>query len=210
MAEAAYLDSLSTHTSDQDSVENLIQQAQSGDQSAFSRLYDLFRPRVAKFLYNTTGDYWLTDELTNDTFLRAHRALPTLQKHREASFLSFLFRTAANLLCDHHRGKHLPTVTPQDASWDNCPAPADYHQALPFDCLETQERAQMLRRALDQLPPDQAALISLAHFDQLSAEQIARTLSKPSAQAVRAALHRAMQNLHKVLLRQGYFVPAAV
>ncbi len=201
--------STSAHLSADESFESLIRRAQSGDQSAFTCLYESFRPRVAKFLYNATGDYCLADELTNDTFLRAHRALPTLQKHQEASFLSFLFRTAANLLCDHRRGKHLPTVTTQDGSWDNCPAPADY-QALPFDCLETQERAQMLRQALDQLPPDQAALISLAHFDGLTAEQIARTLSKPSAQAVRAALHRAMQNLHKVLLRQGYFVPAAV
>ena len=199
----------SAHLAGDDSFENLIRRAQSGDQSAFSRLYDSFRPRVAKFLYNSTGDYWLTDELTNDTFLRANHALGTLKKYQESSFLSFLFRTASNLLCDHRRGRHLPTVTTQDGSWDNCPAPAEY-QSLPFDCLESQERAEMLRLALDQLPSDQAALISLAHFDQLSAEQIAHTLSKPSAQAVRAALHRAMQNLHKVLLRQGYFVPAAV
>ncbi len=201
--------SASAHLSTADSCENLIRRAQSGDQSAFSRLYESFRPRLAKFLYNATGDYWLTDELTNDTFLRAHRALPTLQKYQESSFLSFLFRTAANLLCDHHRRKHIPTATIENDAWDNCPA-NNQPQSLPPDYLESQERAQMLRQALDQLPADQAALISLAHFDGLTAEQIARTLSKPSAQAVRAALHRAMQNLHKLLLRQGYFVPAVV
>lgn len=192
-----------------DSFEDLIRRAQSGDQSAFTCLYEAFRPRVAKFLYNSTGDYCLTDELSNDTFLRAHRALPTLQKFQEASFLSFLFRTAANLLCDHHRRKRLPTATAQDGSWDDNPSFGGY-QALPSEYLETQERTQMLRQALDLLPADQAALISLAHFDGLTAEQIAQALSKPSAQAVRAALHRAMQNLHKVLLRQGYFAAVAV
>ena len=199
----------SAHVSADNSLENLIRQAQAGDESAFSSLYESFRPRVAKFLYNATGDYCLVDELTNDTFLRAHRALPNLQKYREASFLSFLFRIAANLLCDHHRGKHLPTVSAQEDYWDDCPAPEN-HQALPFDGLESQERAQMLRQALDQLAPDQAALISLAHFDQLSAEQIAHALSKSSAQAVRAGLHRAMQNLQKVLLQQGYFAKMPV
>lgn len=197
------------HLSADNSFEELIRQAQSGDQAAFSSLYESFRPRLAKFLYNATGDYCLVDELTNDTFLRAHLALPNLQKYRESSFLSFLFRIGANLLCDHHRGKHIPTVAIGDDPWDNFPASAD-HQFLPFNCLESGERAQMLRRALDQLPPDQAALISLAHFDQLSAAQIAQTLSKPSAQAVRAALHRAMQSLHKVLIRQGYFAAQAV
>lgn len=209
MAEAAHGDSLPTHLPDEDSVESLIEQAQSGDPMAFSRLYELFRPRVAKFLFNSTSDYCLADELTNDTFLRAHRALPSLQQRRESSFLSFLFRTAANLLCDHRRLKRLPTTTVEGDCWDSYSG-LGQPQAQPPDGLETQERAKMLRRALAQIPPDQAALISLAHFDEFSAEQIARTLSKPSPQAARAALHRAMSNLHKALITQGYFTPAAV
>ncbi len=112
--------SASTQLSADDSFEKLLRRAQSGDQSAFTCLYESFRPRVAKFLYNATGDYWLVDELTNDTFLRAHRALPALQKYQEASFLSFLFRTAANLLCDHHRRKHLPNAS-GNSSWDDYP-----------------------------------------------------------------------------------------
>jgi len=197
------------HVSAEDSFENLIRRAQSADQAAFSRLYELFRPRLAKFLYNATGDYWLTDELTNDTFFRVHRALGTLQKYRESSFLSFLFRTAANLLCDHNRRKRIPTTAIENDSWDNFPA-HNQSQPQPADYLESQERAQMLRQALDQLPADQAVLISLAHFDELTAGQIASILDKPSAQAVRAALHRAMNNLQKELLRQGYFATAAV
>ena len=197
------------HLSADDSLENLIRRAQSDDQAAFSRLYDLFRPRVAKFLYNATGDYWLTDELANDTFLRLHRALATIQKYQESSFLSFLFRTAANLLRDHHRRKHIPTVAVENDSWDNRSA-HNQAQSLPADYLESQERAQMLRQALDQLPADQAVLISLAHFDELSAGQIASILDKPGAQAIRAALHRAMNNLQKELLRQGYFAAQAV
>ena len=76
--------------------------------------------------------------------------------------------------------------------------------------LEAQERSQMLRRALAELPAEQATLISLSHFDELTAEQIAEILNKPNAQAVRAALHRAMQSLHKVLVLQGYFTSATV
>ena len=208
MIEAARTDDVNSQT-EADSFKDLINRAQAGDQTAFSELYEEFRPRVAKFLFNSTGDYWLADELSNDTFLRAHGALPNLRRCRQSSLLSFLFRIAANLLRDHFRHKYLPTISMQDDGWCNLSAEAGAdHQGA--DCLESNERRQMLRQAIDSLGPDQAALISLAHFDELTAEQIAGVLGKPSAQAVRAALHRAMQNLHKVLLRQGYFTPAAV
>ena len=192
-----------------DSFESLLQRAQSGEQWAFSQLYELFRPRVAKFLFNATGDYNLADELSNDTFLRAHGALGTLEKCQQSSFLSFLFRTAANLLCDNRRRKRLPTATMEDDYWDNVDSGDSAGQAA-GDHIETEERKHMLRRALAELPAEQAHLISLSHFDDLTAEQIAEILDKPSAQAVRAALHRAMQNLHKVLVRQGYFTAATV
>ena len=192
------------------SLESLIRRAQSGEQWAFSELYEKFRPRVAKFLFNATGDYWLTDELSNDTFMRAHGALGNLQQVQESSFLSFLFRIAANLLCDHHRRKHIPTTDMADDYWGDVPEAGDSYGQSPGDSLEAQERSQMLRKGLAELPAEQASLISLSHFDELTAEQIAEILDKPNAQAVRAALHRAMQSLHKVLVRQGYFTPATV
>ena len=63
----------------------------------------------------------------------------------------------------------------------------------------------MLRQALASLGPDQAELIRLSHLKGLKAEQIATILDKPSAQAVRASLCRAMKDLKVALQRQGYF-----
>ncbi len=63
----------------------------------------------------------------------------------------------------------------------------------------------MLKQALALLAPEQARLITLSHLKGLKAEQIAPLLGKPSAQAVRAALCRAMKDLRAALQRQGYF-----
>ena len=63
----------------------------------------------------------------------------------------------------------------------------------------------MLQLALASLEPDQAELIRLSHLKGLKAEQITTILDKPSAQAVRAALCRAMKDLRAALQRQGYF-----
>ena len=142
--------------------------------------------------------------------MRAHRSLGNLEKTQESSFLSFLFRIAANLLCDHHRRKHVPTTAMEDDYWGDVPEAGQSQSHLPGDELEGQERSKMLRKGMAELPPEQATLISLSHFDELTAERIAEILDKPSAQAVRAALYRAMQNLHKVLVQQGYFTPEMV
>ena len=71
--------------------------------------------------------------------------------------------------------------------------------------MEARKRAQMLQGALDSLPGDQAQLVRLAHFKGLTAKQIAVILEKPSEQAVRSALYRAMKQLRTDLQRQGYF-----
>ena len=63
----------------------------------------------------------------------------------------------------------------------------------------------MLKQALASLPPAQAKLIRLSHLKGLKADQIASATGKPSAQAVRAALCRAMKDLKATLQRQGYF-----
>ncbi len=193
----------------QDVFETLIRKAQSGDQVAFGKLYEMFRPRVAKFLFNATGDYCLADELSNDVFFRAHRALADLRQHKESSFLSFLFCIAANLLRDHYRRKKLSTTVMGEGCWESLSVDT---QSCPqsWEHLEAQERSDMLRQALAELPAEQSSLISLSHFEELNAEQIAQILNKPSAQAVRAALHRAMKHLHAVLVRQGYFQAAAI
>lgn len=206
MIEAARKDDVNSQTEVASSFKDLVKRAQAGDQLAFSELYEEFRPRVAKFLFNSTGDYWLADELSNDTFLRAHGALADIRKQEESSFLAFLFRIAANLLRDHFRRRHLPTVAMQENCWESVAA----DPCSDLTSLESDERTRMIRLALEKLPPDQAALISLSHFDELTADQIAGVLDKPSAQAVRAALHRAMQNLRKILLSQGYFTPVAL
>ena len=207
--EAVQTTSVRIPASAQDAFETLLRKAQSGDQEAFGKLYEMFRPRVAKFLFNATRDYCLADELSNDTFFRAHRALADLRRVQESSFLSFLFRIAANLLRDHHRRKKLSTSPMEDGCWESVSVDT---QSCPesWEHLQSQERSDMLHQALAELSAEQSTLITLSHFQELSAEQIAQILGKPSAQAVRAALHRAMKHLHKQLLRQGYFQTAAI
>ncbi len=181
----------------------LISQGLLDNQQAFIELDAMFRPTIVDFLRRACGNHCLADELTNETFLRAYRSLPSFRGRGRRQFRAFLFTIASNLLKDHyHRRKQAPT-THFEPQTSNCPdQPVDSPADKP---LETQERALMLRQALASLGPEQAELIRLAHLKGLKAEQIAAKLGKPSAQAVRASLCRAIKDLRAALQRQGYF-----
>ena len=181
----------------------LIGQSISDDQQAFIKLDAMFRPTIVDFLRRVCGNHCLADELANETFLRAYRSLPSFRGRGRRQFRSFLFTIASNLLKDHYRRRKQLRTTPFEPQARNSPdQPLDSAAEKP---LETQERALMLRQALASLGPDQAELIRLAHIQGLKAEQIAAMLGKPSAQAVRASLCRAMKDLRAALQRQGYF-----
>ena len=186
----------------------LIGQGLRNDQQAFTELDAMFRPTIVDFLRKASGKHCLADELANETFLRAYRSLPGFRGQSHQQFRSFLFTIAANLLKDHYRGrKPLPTTSLEAQTSNSLNQPVDSPADKP---LVAQERALMLRQALASLEPDQAKLIHLAHMKGLKAEQIATMLGKPSAQAVRAALSRAMKDLKAALQRQGYFDQASV
>ena len=185
-------------------VSALIGQGLLDDQQAFIEIDAMFRPTIVDFLRKACGDQCLADELANETFLRAYRSLPSFRGRGWRQFKSFLFTIAANLLKDHYRRRKQPQTTPLEAQ--ACEGPVDSAEKP----LELRERAVMLQRALASLEPDQAELIRLSHLKGLKAERIATILDKPSAQAVRTSLCRAMKDLKTALQRQGYFDQVSV
>ena len=173
------------------------------DQWAYSRLDAMFRPSVVAFLRRACGRDWLADEVANETFLRAYQSLSSFRGKNCRQFRSFLFAIAMNRLRDYCRSQARRPLTGSAELLRN--ATADCVEDKGNDVLEAKERSVVLRKALADLEPDQAKLICLAHFKGLKAQQIAKMMGKPSPQAVRSALCRAMKDLRALLQRQGYF-----
>jgi RNA polymerase sigma-70 factor (ECF subfamily) len=103
---------------------------------------------VQGYLCRRLHDPMLAEDLTQETFLRLHRAQPELQK--PAQLRAWLLRTAHNLLIDHVRARKpevpldesLPLVGNETATWrafEPCIVPLaqrlpeDYRSALLWD-----------------------------------------------------------------------------
>ena len=186
-----------------ESLSELIGRAGSGDQGAFTELDGMYRKRVNGFLARACGDRCLADELTNETFMRVYKSLGGYNGCTKQQFQSFLFTISANLLRDHLRRRPAPKALGEDQAEQ---IESEYNSD---ESLEAKERQQMLRQAMNKLTADEAMMISLAHLKDIPAEEIAQVLGKPSAQAVRAALCRAMKHLREILVQQGYFTQLA-
>lgn len=95
---------------------SLIQQvAELHDKTAFDRLVRKYQSPIRRFfLHQTLGDAQLSDDLAQDTFIRAYTSIGTFRG--SAAFSTWLFRIAYNVFYDYRRGcARLPTTSTQCA-----------------------------------------------------------------------------------------------
>lgn len=90
---------------DQAALAAVVERARAGDVAAFSALYERFHIPICRYLARLVGDDDLGDDLAQDTFLAAWRALPGTEDSRY--FVPWLYRIASNLARSHLRRARL-------------------------------------------------------------------------------------------------------
>jgi len=178
----------------------LIARALAGDDDAFAALVRTHQVTVYNIAYRMVGQRETAQDLAQETFLRAFKALVTFDPNRP--FGPWLYRIATNLSINWVKRARLPTVS-LDA-----PHPADGDDAAPlavpdtlaepatrFDQVEMQTQ---LRRAILSLPPDYRVVIELRHFQEMSYGEMAEALNAPIG-TVKTRLYRARRLLRDQL-----------
>src|SRR6188474_2646276 len=73
---------------------DLVSRVCQGDSEAFRLIFERYSRPVISFIYDMVGDRDLAEELTQETFVRAHRNLATMRTDTKLS--SWLFGIAKN------------------------------------------------------------------------------------------------------------------
>ena len=132
------------------------------------------------------------DDLTQQTFVRAFTKLD--QFSGESKFETWLYRLATNEALQHlRREKHRRTK-------ELVVEPTVRHA----DHVDQDERAAMVRTALDQLDSELRAIFTLKEESGLSYQEIAQTLDIPEG-TVGSRLNRARRELRKYLDNSSSF-----
>ncbi len=169
---------------------DLLAQAQAGDPSGLSDLYDRYHTGIFRFLYYRVGDRHTAEDLASETFIRVLRSLHTFRT-KNVTFEAWLFRIARNLAIDHYRktnGKsHLSLEEEMIADRDD-----------PVLTAENNLTSDLLLQALSMLSEIQRDVVVLRFVNGLPITQVAQALHK-SEDAVKALQRRALYALRETL-----------
>jgi RNA polymerase sigma-70 factor (ECF subfamily) len=182
-----------------DNDQQLVQRVQKGDKSAFDLLVLKYQHRVLKLVGRFVNDAADAQDVAQEAFLKAYRALPSFRG--DSAFYTWLYRiainTAKNALVSNRR-------RPVDFDLDmQDPEQYDRHARLkdvdtPEGVLLTEEIRLVVERAMEQLPEDLRTAIVLREIEGLSYEEIAEAMDCPVG-TVRSRIFRAREAIDKRL-----------
>ncbi|MBK8339168.1 MAG: sigma-70 family RNA polymerase sigma factor [Flavobacteriales bacterium] len=166
--------------------------AASGDHGVFARLIGQYKHMVHTASYRILRNQEEAEEATQDTFMKAYQNLGGYQGG--SKFSTWLFSIAYRTAISQLRRRRIPT-----ASIDNLGVlEPNAHDPL---AVETVDRSAALNKALAQLPPEDAAIVSFFYLEELSVEEIV-TVTGLGASNVKVKLHRSRKRLLEILQRE--------
>jgi len=180
-----------------DSDAMLVQRTVAGDQKAFELLVIKYQRRVQRLIGRMVRDVDLVEDIAQETFIRAYRALH--QFRGDAQFYTWLYRIAVNtakkFLLELKRDVTVSqTALERNDDEDETFRPRNEQTSdeSPESVLAAKEIGQAVTAALEALPDDLKQAITLREMDGLSYEDIAEVMNCPIG-TVRSRIFRARE-----------------
>ena len=170
-------------------IATLIERAQDGDEQAMTRLITIHKGLVFTVIYRMAGDYHMSEDLTQDTFVKAFMNIRKVKN--EKHFRAWLCTIARNVTRDHfRREKRHPTVS-LDAVGEQ----------VGQSGLEMTRKRMIIQDALARLSERDRMLLTLAYYQGMKLAEVAEVM-RLTEKNVKVCLHRARKRLRKEL--KGY------
>lgn len=174
----------------------LISQCLIGDEYAIEALVRQHEPGVFRLALSIVGDVAEANEIMQETFISALKALPTYRE--EKSFKAWLYTIALNQSRSHLRkrksrerlGNILKSILRVETQ----------KQILPEDAIIQNEREAALWNSLNQLDEKFRTIVVLRYFHELSIREISEILSVNEG-TIHSRLYSAREKLREALER---------
>jgi RNA polymerase sigma-70 factor (ECF subfamily) len=178
----------------------LVDRFRQGDQSAFEQMVSRYWGRIYAMVHQLLRNPEDAEEVTQDTFIRAHRGLVNFRG--ESAFSTWLYQIATNLARNRYwywwRRRRDKTVSfDQPIGGDNETTLAEVIPAeleTPEDATITQEFVNRIAECMGKLSPKHREILVLRNVKNLSYEEIAEILHI-SVGTVKSRIARARESL---------------
>jgi RNA polymerase sigma-70 factor, ECF subfamily len=169
----------------------LVERCLQGDQLAFEQLVERHQKAVFNIAFRMASRFEDAQDIAQTVFLKAYQNLANF--NGEHKFFSWIYRIAVNESINFvHRRK------PQEFTEEMHRSP----DLTPQEAMEASETEREIEAAMATLSAEYRAVIVLRHFEDLSYDEIARTLGI-SEKKVKSRLFSARRLLCEALSRRG-------
>jgi len=165
-----------------------VRSAQSGDEQAFGRLYDIYFDRIYAFVFYRVHHKQVAEDISEEVFIKAWTRVKAVKAE---SFGGWLYSITRNTLIDHYR-KQRETV---DISEIENLIESDQNVIEETDLLINQK---LLLEMIRKLTPEQQIIMKLKFLEGMETEEVSEMISKSSG-SIRVVQHRAIQRLLELM-----------
>jgi RNA polymerase sigma-70 factor (ECF subfamily) len=184
--------------------ELLLAYREQGSRPAFEELVRRYEKELYGYLRNYLGDAEMAEDVFQQTFLQIYLKCDQFEPDRKLR--PWLYAVATNQAIDHQRrfGRHRMTSLDRRMGSDEESDTGafvdlfDSHHRGPVEETEKHERADEVRRAVDELPEQTRQVVLLIYFQGLKYREAAHALGIPVG-TVKSRLHGGIHKLGEAL-----------
>ncbi len=180
--------------SDREVDQQLVERAQRGDKRAFELLVSKYQRKLARLLSRFIRDATEVEDVTQEAFIKAYRALPTFRG--DSAFYTWLYRIGINTAKNYlvAMGRRAPTTTEVDSEEAEGYEDGEQLRDLntPENEMMSRQVAETVNQTLESLPDELRSAITLREIEGLSYEDIANIMNCPIG-TVRSRIFRARE-----------------
>ncbi len=182
----------------------LVDRFKSGDEAAFNEMVSRYWDRIYGMVHQLLRNQQDAEEVTQDAFIRAHRALANFRG--DSAFSTWLYQIATNLARNRYwywwRRKRDKTVSfDQPVSDDNSTPLSEVfstEMATPGDITVTQELVDHIAVGMEKISAKHREILILRNVKNMAYEDIAEVLNI-SVGTVKSRIARARESLRDAI-----------
>ena len=168
----------------------IIKRCQNGDKTAFNELIRLFYPYVSKYLFKMTMNQDLTEDLTQETFLKVIRSIDTYHLDGKAGFGTYIITIAKNCYLDYCRRNKAVFVELSEIDYTG-------NEDIEERIINKFEYEKVIAY-IETLPINQQKAIKLKYIDELTLKEISMLTGVPE-KTVKSRIHEGTKKLRRLL-----------
>lgn len=179
----------------------MVREIKEGNVELYSELMRRYQRKILAFVYHmlkSSNMELIAEDLCSETFYKAYRSLNTFREV-DASFSTWLYTIARNTVLSELRKQRNGNIPLEESGI----IPIAPSEVAPEQTILRNEKVNMVRIAINNLPEKQRSALILREYDQLDYQEIANILGQ-SVSSVKSLLFRARSSV-KLQLEPYYY-----